>query len=76
MSYIEGTPFANIPKDPQAEGRPVLNPRISGRGLRRAYREMAKLLLDSPNQSSPGLELWRSSVMAALLSAKDLLHLV
>lgn len=48
MAYVEGTPLADILKVPKAEGRPVLNPDISERGLRRAYREMAKLLLELP----------------------------
>ncbi|OAL34128.1 hypothetical protein AYO20_06583 [Fonsecaea nubica] len=46
MSFIEGEPLAELLKNPQEGGRPVLNPRLSDRVLRRAYREMAKLVLE------------------------------
>ncbi|EEP76453.1 predicted protein [Uncinocarpus reesii 1704] len=46
MTYIKGTPLSNILKAPKVKGRPVLNPEISERGLRRAYQKMAKLLLE------------------------------
>ncbi|PGH00487.1 hypothetical protein AJ80_09178 [Polytolypa hystricis UAMH7299] len=45
ISYINGTPLANILKDPNIKGRPVLDPQISDRDLQRAYYEMSKLLL-------------------------------
>ncbi|WEW60187.1 hypothetical protein PRK78_005672 [Emydomyces testavorans] len=53
MSYIDGTPLADILKVPKAEGRPVLNPQISERGLRSAYYEMAKLLLELSKPEFP-----------------------
>ncbi|KAK2811326.1 hypothetical protein FQN50_002202 [Emmonsiellopsis sp. PD_5] len=53
MSYINGTPLANIIKDPSVAGQPVLNPRISERDLRRAYREMCKLLLELSKPEFP-----------------------
>ena len=46
MSFVEGDPLALILKDPRAEGRPVLNPQISDRALKRVYREMAGLVLE------------------------------
>ena len=46
MAYVEGTSLADILKVPKAEGRPVLNPELSERGVRSAYQEMAKLLLE------------------------------
>ncbi|OOF92654.1 hypothetical protein ASPCADRAFT_517496 [Aspergillus carbonarius ITEM 5010] len=46
MSFLEGRPLSQLLKDPSAEGRPVLNPGISDRSLRRAYREMAGLILE------------------------------
>ncbi|EGE07890.1 phosphotransferase enzyme family protein, partial [Trichophyton equinum CBS 127.97] len=46
LTYVHGTPLASILKDPKAEGRPILNSNISQRGLRRAYQEMAQLLLE------------------------------
>ena len=45
MSFVEGESLATLLKDPLQNGRPVLNPRISDRALRRAYREMAELYL-------------------------------
>ncbi|KAJ5356166.1 hypothetical protein N7517_010775 [Penicillium concentricum] len=33
-------------KDPSSGGRPVLNPQVSDRNLKRAYREMATLVLE------------------------------
>lgn len=53
MTYIDGTPLANILKVPKAEGRPILNPDISERGLRRAYQEMAKLILELSKPKFP-----------------------
>lgn len=46
MSFIEGKSLATLLQDPGEKGRPVLNPKISDRILRRAYREMAQLLLE------------------------------
>lgn len=53
MTYIEGTLLSNILKVPKMKGRPVLNPQISERGLRRAYQEMAKLLLELSKPKFP-----------------------
>ncbi|KAJ5952132.1 uncharacterized protein N7479_010545 [Penicillium vulpinum] len=46
MSFLEGVPLSQLLKDPSSEGRPVLNPQISDRSLKRAYREMAALVLE------------------------------
>ncbi|KAE8348270.1 kinase-like protein [Aspergillus coremiiformis] len=46
MSFLEGMPLSQLLKDPSREGRPVLNPQISNRSLKRAYREMAMLILE------------------------------
>ncbi|KAJ5799754.1 uncharacterized protein N7518_001822 [Penicillium psychrosexuale] len=46
MSFLEGVPLSQLLKDPHSKGRPVLNPQISDRGLKRAYREMAALVLE------------------------------
>ncbi|RAL02216.1 phosphotransferase family protein [Aspergillus ibericus CBS 121593] len=46
MSFLEGMPLSQVLKDPSVEGRPVLNPQISDRSLKRAYREMAGLILE------------------------------
>lgn len=47
MEFVEGDIPSNILKDPlKKEGRPVLNPRISDRALKIAYREMAYLVLE------------------------------
>ncbi|KAH0829785.1 hypothetical protein FOPE_10433 [Fonsecaea pedrosoi] len=46
MSFVEGAPLAEFLKDRHQKGRPVLNPRLSDRVLKRAYREMAKLILE------------------------------
>jgi aminoglycoside phosphotransferase (APT) family kinase protein len=51
MNFIEGNLLATYLKDPHKEGRPVLNPRISDRALKRAYREMSFLVLEL---SKPG----------------------
>ncbi|EHY60905.1 hypothetical protein ABEF92_005527 [Exophiala dermatitidis] len=45
MSFVEGESLATLLQDPLQTGRPVLNPRISERALKKAYREMAKLHL-------------------------------
>ncbi|KAE8150300.1 kinase-like domain-containing protein [Aspergillus avenaceus] len=46
MSFLEGVPLSQLLKDPFSEGRPVLNPQISDRSLKRAYREMAALIIE------------------------------
>lgn len=46
MSFLEGVPLSQLLKDPSSKGRPVLNPQISDRSLKRAYREMAAIVLD------------------------------
>ncbi|KAB8213299.1 kinase-like domain-containing protein [Aspergillus novoparasiticus] len=46
MSFLEGIPLSRLLKDPSIEGRPILNPQISDRSLKRAYREMAMLILE------------------------------
>ncbi|KAJ5177824.1 uncharacterized protein N7500_000523 [Penicillium coprophilum] len=46
MSFLEGVPLSQFLKDPSSEGRPVMNPQISDRSLRWAYREMATLVLE------------------------------
>ena len=46
MSFVDGEPLAILLKDPHQKGRPILNPRISDHVLKRAYREMAKLVLE------------------------------
>jgi aminoglycoside phosphotransferase (APT) family kinase protein len=47
MAFVEGDLLSNVLKDPlKKEGRPVLNPRISDRALKIAYREMAYLVLE------------------------------
>ncbi|EFQ96664.1 serine/threonine protein kinase [Nannizzia gypsea CBS 118893] len=53
LTYIHGTPLASILKDPKVEGQPVLNPHISQRGLRRAYQEVAQLLLELSKPEFP-----------------------
>lgn len=53
LTYIEGVPLSNVLKVPRVEGRPVLNPEISERGLRRAYQEMAKLILELSKAKFP-----------------------
>ncbi|EXJ86738.1 hypothetical protein A1O3_03692 [Capronia epimyces CBS 606.96] len=50
MSFVEGESLATLLKDPLQTGRPVLNPQISDRALRRAYREMAELHLQLSKQ--------------------------
>lgn len=45
MSFVEGESLATLLKDPLQKGRPVLNPQISDRALKRAYRGMAEVLL-------------------------------
>ena len=49
MDFIEGVGLEKLLKDPSQEGRPVLNPHISDRALKRAYREMATLVLELAN---------------------------
>ncbi|OJJ73540.1 hypothetical protein ASPBRDRAFT_73900 [Aspergillus brasiliensis CBS 101740] len=46
MSFLKGVPLSQILKDPSSEGRPVLNPQISDRSLKRAYREMARVVIE------------------------------
>lgn len=46
MSFLEGVPLSQLLKDPSIKGRPVLSPRMSDRSLKRAYREMAALILE------------------------------
>ncbi|KAK1141327.1 hypothetical protein N8T08_009234 [Aspergillus melleus] len=46
MPFLEGAPLSQLLKDPFSTGRPVLNPQISDRSLKRAYREMAALILE------------------------------
>ncbi|RHZ55786.1 hypothetical protein CDV55_104035 [Aspergillus turcosus] len=46
MSFLEGVPLSELLKDRSRTGRPVLNPQISDRSLKRAYREMAALVLE------------------------------
>ncbi|PKX96036.1 uncharacterized protein P174DRAFT_440620 [Aspergillus novofumigatus IBT 16806] len=46
MSFLEGVPLSQLLKDPSIEGRPVLNPQISDRSLKWAYRKMAALVLE------------------------------
>lgn len=38
MPFLEGMPLSQLLKDSSTEGRPVLNPQISDRSLKRAYR--------------------------------------
>lgn len=45
ISFLEGELLSQLLKDRSVEGRPVLNPRLSDRSLRRAYREMAAIIL-------------------------------
>ncbi|PGH16916.1 hypothetical protein AJ80_05060 [Polytolypa hystricis UAMH7299] len=45
MPFIGGEPLSQLLKA-EKEGRPVLNPQMSDRSLRRAYREMAALMLE------------------------------
>lgn len=54
MAFIEGDLLSNVLKDPlKKDGRPVLNPRISDRALRVAYREMACLVLELSKPQFP-----------------------
>ncbi|MCJ1309526.1 hypothetical protein MMC25_003186 [Agyrium rufum] len=54
MEFVEGDLLSNILKDPlKKEGRPGLNPNISDRALRVAYREMANLVLDLSRPQFP-----------------------
>lgn len=49
MPFIEGEPLSQLLRDRspgKEEERPVLNPGISDRSLKRAYREMAVLMLE------------------------------
>ena len=46
MSFLKGVPLSQILKDPSVKERPVLNPQISDRSLKRAYREMAAIILE------------------------------
>ncbi|KIW77070.1 hypothetical protein Z517_09516 [Fonsecaea pedrosoi CBS 271.37] len=69
MSFVEGEPLAEFLKDWHQEGRPVLNPRLSDRVLKRAYREMAKLILEL---SKPEVQyigaLWQSEANFSVTS--------
>lgn len=54
MAFVEGDLLSNVLKDPlKKDGRPVLNPRISDRALRIAYREMAFLVLELSKPQFP-----------------------
>lgn len=53
MTFVEGNLLATYLKDPLQKGRPVLNPQISDRALKRAYREMAQLMLDLSKPEFP-----------------------
>ena len=53
MTFVEGDLLAKYLKDPLREGRPVLNPRISDPALKRAYREMAQLVLELSKPEFP-----------------------
>ena len=46
MTFIEGRPLSGYLKDPSKSGRAVLNPRINGLHLKKAYRAMAHILLE------------------------------
>ncbi|KAE8398051.1 kinase-like protein [Aspergillus pseudonomiae] len=46
MSFLKGVPLSQILKDPSVKERPILNPQISDRSLKRAYREMAAIILE------------------------------
>lgn len=46
MSSLKGMPLSQLLKDSSTEGRPILNPQISDRSLKRAYREIAVLILE------------------------------
>ncbi|KAK2810336.1 hypothetical protein FQN50_003067 [Emmonsiellopsis sp. PD_5] len=45
MPFIEGDPLSQLLKA-HKEGRPVLNPQLSDRSLKKAYQEMAMLILE------------------------------
>ncbi|KAJ9369917.1 hypothetical protein DTO282E5_5425 [Paecilomyces variotii] len=45
MSFLEGESLSQLLKDHSAQGQPVLSPQVSNRSLRRAYREMAAIML-------------------------------
>ncbi len=53
MSFVEGESLATLLRDPLQNGRPVLNPQISDRAGKRAYREMAELHLQLSKQEFP-----------------------
>lgn len=54
MAFVEGDLLSNVLKDPlKKDRRPVLNPRISDRALRIAYREMAFLVLELSKPQFP-----------------------
>ncbi|KFY07881.1 hypothetical protein V492_06736 [Pseudogymnoascus sp. VKM F-4246] len=54
IAFVEGDLLSNVLKDPlKSDGRPVLNPRISDRALRIAYREMASLVLELSKPQFP-----------------------
>ena len=46
MSFLEGEPLSQLLKDRSVQGRPVLSPQISDRSLKRAYKEMAAIILE------------------------------
>ncbi|KAI9369573.1 hypothetical protein BJX61DRAFT_545467 [Aspergillus egyptiacus] len=46
MPFVQGESLSQLLKDRSVEGRPVLNPQISDRSLKRAYREMAAIVLE------------------------------
>lgn len=53
MNFVEGDVLSKFLKDPVKEGRPVLNPQISDRALKVAYREMAGLVLELSRPEFP-----------------------
>ncbi|KAL3420264.1 phosphotransferase [Phlyctema vagabunda] len=53
MEFIEGGLLSNVLKDPLKEGRPTLNPHISDRALKMAYREMGLLVLEMSKPKFP-----------------------
>ena len=53
MSFVEGVQLSKILQDPHAQGRPVLNPKISDRALSLAFREMANIVLELSKPEFP-----------------------
>jgi len=46
MSFVKGEPLSRILQDPSEKDRPILNPNISDRALKRVCREMASLVIE------------------------------